>query len=719
MALAAGAFAQTPTNNPTPATLGVTVNPTTLQLQNPAAASFWASNAGSFSTFFTSQTNNAQNTTNVQATNVVGVLTNNTSGSANSATNFSGPLVGDVTGPQGATVAATVGGVSAANVASGATAANAAASANTASTIVKRDASGNFAAGTVTANLIGGASSATNATTATNLVSGASTTNINVWSSSTSAIGLTMNVLAGQTTNIFGVVSNGVLIGGVSFQGRFRSAPGSLSSVDYGPHNNGSNGMYFVAGQNTVNFSTGGTNAGYFSNGVFYANVTGTHTGNGSGLTGLNAASGLSGSVPLSNGGMPPILPSAISLTFTNGMFRFCDVTNGSDSNSGFTSTLAKKTLDGMWTNGLSSNGMTYIFAPGIYTNGTHANYFFTNCAIIADPATVWSIRTNQAVTISVVSPVLFQCYNNFYLQGGIWDAQPPASQITTDPSSYAPYYTDPIFIAPQGCLYTIKNSIAHGSSDVLLGSVPAGTNYEINNQWDSYWDIAFPTGGGAGVSYLVAVNTTHVSHSIPSIGAADCFTLINMSLTCFGCSLTATGGTGVGQAENYGINCAGSTIINLWNTQISSIHNPSDGLIPYLVFDGGSGATVNVWGHSYPESQISVGTLNQNLTSGTVFPSGQLVTLDTYGNYYLSPSFSCLLTNWGNITATGFTNPNSYSIEGYYNGTSVVVTYTDSGGRAWRTNTVLTGANEYFTLAPAAKITAASGLTGNWHAKQ
>lgn len=54
------------------------------------------------------------------------------------------------------------------NAASAKTATDAATSANTASTIVKRDASGNFSAGTITATLNGNASSATNATNATN-----------------------------------------------------------------------------------------------------------------------------------------------------------------------------------------------------------------------------------------------------------------------------------------------------------------------------------------------------------------------------------------------------------------------------------------------------------------------------------------------------------------------------------------------------------------------
>ncbi len=77
--------------------------------------------------------------------------------SAVSANNFTGPLLGQVVGTQGATTVLTVGGQSAASVAAGASAANSATSANTASTIVKRDASGNFSAGTITATTVNAA----------------------------------------------------------------------------------------------------------------------------------------------------------------------------------------------------------------------------------------------------------------------------------------------------------------------------------------------------------------------------------------------------------------------------------------------------------------------------------------------------------------------------------------------------------------------------------
>jgi hypothetical protein len=99
---------------------------------------------------------------NFSAGTIAASLTGNAT-TATTANNFSGSLAGDVTGTQGATLVASVGGQSAGNVASGASAANAAASAATANTIVKRDASGNFSAGTIAASLSGNATTASTA----------------------------------------------------------------------------------------------------------------------------------------------------------------------------------------------------------------------------------------------------------------------------------------------------------------------------------------------------------------------------------------------------------------------------------------------------------------------------------------------------------------------------------------------------------------------------
>jgi hypothetical protein len=101
----------------------------------------------------------------VNATTLKGALTGNVTGNVSgSAGSFTGNLAGDVTGPQGTTAVATVGTSSAANVHSAELAANAATNLNTAGTIVKRDGSGNFSAGTISAALSGNATTAGTAT---------------------------------------------------------------------------------------------------------------------------------------------------------------------------------------------------------------------------------------------------------------------------------------------------------------------------------------------------------------------------------------------------------------------------------------------------------------------------------------------------------------------------------------------------------------------------
>jgi hypothetical protein len=132
-------------------------------------------------------------TGNFVATTITANLIGNAT-TASTATNFSGSLLGDITGTQSSTVVSLVGGVTSANIVLGVNLANAATNLNTNSTIVKRDPSGNFVATTITANLIGNASSATTATnfsgsllgdvtgtqssTVVSLVGGLSSTNI-------------------------------------------------------------------------------------------------------------------------------------------------------------------------------------------------------------------------------------------------------------------------------------------------------------------------------------------------------------------------------------------------------------------------------------------------------------------------------------------------------------------------------------------------------------
>jgi hypothetical protein len=154
----------------------------------------------------------ATNTNSVVYGTFTGNLSGNatTANSANLATNaetadnFSGSLSGDVTGTQGATAVASVGGQSAANVASGVSAANAATSTNTPGTIVMRDASGNFAAGAVTAGFLSGNGGGLTNLNAANLDGGTAAINITGnAATATSASNVTGNIADFQlSTNV-------------------------------------------------------------------------------------------------------------------------------------------------------------------------------------------------------------------------------------------------------------------------------------------------------------------------------------------------------------------------------------------------------------------------------------------------------------------------------------------------------------------------------------
>ncbi len=103
-------------------------------------------------------------------TNAGNLIAGKISGDGSGLTNLpaSGPIVitntlsGDVTGPLGTTRVAQVAGLGASAIAAGANAANAATNANVPNTLVKREADGSFAAGTITGAFMGSGASLTN-----------------------------------------------------------------------------------------------------------------------------------------------------------------------------------------------------------------------------------------------------------------------------------------------------------------------------------------------------------------------------------------------------------------------------------------------------------------------------------------------------------------------------------------------------------------------------
>jgi len=155
-------------------TQGATVISTVsgISASNIAAGATLANNSTAANTASTLVARDASG--NFSAGIITGTLNGNatTATTAGSSTSFTGSLTGDVTGTQSATVISSLGGLTAANVAAGATLSNNATSVNTASTLVKRDASGNFTAGTITGNLAGNAATAMNATNFTGMLAG-------------------------------------------------------------------------------------------------------------------------------------------------------------------------------------------------------------------------------------------------------------------------------------------------------------------------------------------------------------------------------------------------------------------------------------------------------------------------------------------------------------------------------------------------------------------
>jgi hypothetical protein len=178
----------------------------------------------------------------IYSANAGNATTASSATTATTANSFTGPLAGEVSGTQGATVVGNVGGQTAANVAGGASAANAATSANTASTIVKRDASGNFSAGAITAASFSGNGANVTALNASQLTSGAVSdarlsTNValrngtNTFTGSNTFAGV---VMATNVNNVLHGTLTGNVVGNVTGNATTASSATTAASVGAG-----------------------------------------------------------------------------------------------------------------------------------------------------------------------------------------------------------------------------------------------------------------------------------------------------------------------------------------------------------------------------------------------------------------------------------------------------------------------------------------------------
>ncbi len=169
--------------------------------------------------------------------------------------NYVTALTGDVTASGAGSIAATVanvGGVTAANVAAGANLANAATNANSASTIVKRDASGNFTAGTITATLNGSATNVSGTVAVANGGTGATSFTLNnlLFGNGTSAIG------ALATTSTPSVLLSQVTTGAPTWTTSTAGnvLKGSVTGVGFGPLTSSDLPSGTISGSGTTNY---------------------------------------------------------------------------------------------------------------------------------------------------------------------------------------------------------------------------------------------------------------------------------------------------------------------------------------------------------------------------------------------------------------------------------------------------------------------------------
>ncbi|MBI2809589.1 MAG: hypothetical protein HYX67_01980 [Candidatus Melainabacteria bacterium] len=254
----------------------------------------------------------------------------------NSASGFTGALSGDVTGTQGVTVVAKVGGLTAAQVASGVNLANAATAASQASTIVLRDSAGNFSAATITAALNGNAATATSA----NFASAASyATSADSAATATSANYATS---AGFATNAGSAAT--ATSANFASSAAFATSAGSASTAV------------------TANFASTASFAS--SAGGFNGNLAGDVTGTQGATVVSNVnVSAVSGTLPVSKGG------TGNGNAFTAGGLIYADSTSSLASTTG--ASISSTGLLSLPANGLVVGGSGLVISGGFVGVGT------------------------------------------------------------------------------------------------------------------------------------------------------------------------------------------------------------------------------------------------------------------------------------------------------------------------------------------------------------
>ena len=283
-----------------------------------------------------------------------------TATTAGTATNLAGNLSGDVTGTQITTVVARVGGQTATDVAAGAVAAIGATTANMPDRIVKRDALGNFAASAITAASFTG--------------SGAALTGLNADSLATGTLAdgrLSGNVAllnANQTfsgSNIFAGVST-LTNANNRFAGSLSGNGGGLTSLN--------------ASQLTSGTVPSDRLSGTYAAALTLNNPGNSFAGDGSALAALNAGNLASGTVPAAR--LSGNYPNALTLNNAGNSFNG----NGSGLANLNANALASGTVPGTRLSGTYSSPVTFNNAGNSFS-GNGAGLTSLNAGSLASGA--------------------------------------------------------------------------------------------------------------------------------------------------------------------------------------------------------------------------------------------------------------------------------------------------------------------------------------------
>lgn len=352
-------------------------------------------------------------------------------------------LTSDVTANGPGSVAATVnsvGGQSAANIASSTITVGAATSANTPNTLVKRDGSGNFAAGTITASLTGTASgnvvNTRNVNTTSPLLGGgplSSDLTLSIQQANTSQSGF----LSSTDWNTFNNKSGALIFsaplvntsGTISITQSGVATNGFLSSTDWNTFNNKQPaGSYITAltgdgtasgpGSSAFTLATVNANVGTFTNATITVNakglVTAASAGSAGGVTSVTASSPLA-----SSGGSTPnitITGSALTeatssvLTITGGGAALLaatsiQVTQATTSTSGYLSSTDWNTFNNKQAAGSFISSLTGdVTATGPGAAAATLATVNANTGSFGSPTTIPSFNVNAKGLITAAS---------------------------------------------------------------------------------------------------------------------------------------------------------------------------------------------------------------------------------------------------------------------------------------------------------------------------